>query len=546
MTKASVYWHTLRHLKPIQFYARFWFRLFQPQPDLRPAPQLRSTTGGWVTPARRQASMSEATTFCFLNETRTLDEVGWEGRGLEKLWTYNLHYFDDLNASDARDRCAWHGLLLTRWVADNLPAVGNGWEPYPTSLRIVNWAKWRLTGNVLPDICVKSLATQAYWLNRRIEWHLLGNHLFANAKALVFAGLSFQGMEADALLNKGLSIINKQLPEQVLRDGGHFERSTMYHSVFLEDVLDLINIAQAHSGCIEIAVVEGWRETAGRMLSWLVGMSHPDGQISLFNDAAFSIAPEPVELVAYARRLGLRWVEPTGEGLVQLQHWPDSGYLRLTSRDAVALIDVAPVGPDYLPGHAHADTLSFELSLFDQRVVVNGGTSRYGCSLERSRERQTVSHSTVEVAGESSSEVWGGFRVARRAYPFELRMRQESALLSVTCSHDGYTRLSGKPVHSRNWVMDANGLLVTDQVAPDKYSAVARYILHPTIQVAAAGENEWVLILRGGEVVRVKVLNGRPKLVSHNYASEFGKVLATACLAVTLVEGQARTQLIWH
>jgi hypothetical protein len=34
----------------------------------------------------------------------------------------------------------------------------------------------------------------------------------------------------------------------------------------------------------------------------------------------------------------------------------------------VLILDVAPVGPDYLPGHAHADTLSFELSLFGQRA----------------------------------------------------------------------------------------------------------------------------------------------------------------------------------
>jgi uncharacterized heparinase superfamily protein len=56
----------------------------------------------------------------------------------------------------------------------------------------------------------------------------------------------------------------------------------------------------------------------------------------------------------------------------------ESGYLRAEAAGAVLILDVAPVGPDYLPGHAHADTLSFELSLFGQRVFCNGGTSRYG------------------------------------------------------------------------------------------------------------------------------------------------------------------------
>ena len=40
-----------------------------------------------------------------------------------------------------------------------------------------------------------------------------------------------------------------------------------------------------------------------------------------------------------------------------------------------AIFDVAPLGPDYLPGHGHADTLSFELSLFGHRFITNSGTS---------------------------------------------------------------------------------------------------------------------------------------------------------------------------
>ena len=41
----------------------------------------------------------------------------------------------------------------------------------------------------------------------------------------------------------------------------------------------------------------------------------------------------------------------------KITHLKDSGYIRLTSKDAVLMFDVAPVGPDYIPGHAHADTL---------------------------------------------------------------------------------------------------------------------------------------------------------------------------------------------
>lgn len=489
--------------------------------------------------------------FCLLNETHALAETGWNGRAQEKLWLYNLHYFDDLNALDAHARKSWHVSLLERWVKENPPGVGNGWEPYPTSLRIVNWVKWVLAGNRLPGACLDSLAVQARWLSKRFERHLRGNHLFANAKALLYAGLFFQGKEAEAWRKKAITVIARELPEQVLPDGGNFERSTMYHSIFMEDVLDLINLASAYCNSIDDNLLSRLGTTSVRMLDWMDGMLHPDGQISLFNDAAFYIAPEPAELHSYARRLGIKQTELKSQSLPQLKSFPDSGYVRMSSADAMALLDLAPVGPDYLPGHAHADTLSFELSLFQQRVVVNGGTSCYGQNARRLRERQTLSHSTVEVAGQSSSEVWGAFRVARRARPFDILISEGRDVLSVSCAHDGYKYLAGKPVHRREWVMSSGWLSVMDNVAVDRhsgvqYAAVARYILHPDVRAAKGDDGEWILTLQEGIHVKVKVLHGRAELQPANYAPEFGTVLPTECLAITLIEGLAQTQWTWN
>ena len=226
-----------------------------------------------------------------------------------------------------------------------------------------------------------------------------------------------------------------------------------------------------------------------------------------------------------------------------LTHFPESGYVRLEQDSAVALLDVAPIGPDYLPGHAHADTLSFELSVFGQRVVVNGGTSRYGMGSERLRERGTAAHSTVEVAGQNSSEVWAGFRVARRAYPFDLEVQPE--LGRVACSHDGYTRLPGAPVHSREWVMAAGSLRVTDTVRGGAHVAIARYILHPEVHITAAGGNTWQLTLPDGQALRVVVVAGQARLEAASYAPEFGTVQPTQCLAVELAQGQAEVEWAW-
>jgi uncharacterized heparinase superfamily protein len=484
--------------------------------------------------------MEGATTFRFLNEAHGLTAAGgWNDPQHEKLWLYNLHYFDDLNATGAPSRHAWHQALLLRWIAENHPTAGNGWEPYPTSLRIVNWIKWSLAGNALPDAVLSSLALQARWLSQRLEWHLLGNHLFANAKALLFAGLFLEGEEPTRWRETALAIIFRQLPEQVLPDGGNFERSPMYHAIFLEDLLDMINGAAAFPGSVSPSAVEAWGETARRMLAWMGTMTHPDGEIALFNDAAFGIAPSPVMLAAYAARLGLTATVPD-QSLLRL---PDSGYIRLQTEKAVALLDVAPVGPDYLPGHAHADTLSFELSVHGWRVVVNGGTSRYGGGNERLAERRTRAHSTLEINGEDSSEVWGGFRVARRARPFALEM--DGGLLRVACSHDGYRRLPGRPVHRRDWLMDASGITVTDRIEGRARTAVARFILHPQIQVSVLQTGIWRLVLPDGRSMRARAERGLGHLEEARYAPYFGQVLPAQCLSVVPADGQVVMRLSW-
>lgn len=538
--------HTVRHLKLRQILGRIIFHLTRPKPDVSPAPVVWAAPGQWVPSVLRKQSLLAPTVFQFLNESREIaTSDAWNASDCTKLWLYNLHYFDDLNAVGAKGRHTWHASLLNRWISENSPGQGNGWEPYPTSLRVVNWVKWAWAGHDLPDVFLGSLATQVRWLVKRMEWHLLGNHLFANAKALVFAGLFFSGDEAAAWLNQGLSIVSQQLHEQVLSDGGNFERSPMYHAIFLEDVLDLVNAASLSAGRVSATDSSDWRNVGEKMLLWLEGMTHPDGELAFFNDAAIGIAPNLGALRLYAQRLGLASRQFLPKSTLHVQHWAESGYVRISAGQAVALLDVAPIGPDYLPGHAHADTLSFELSVFKNRVVVNGGTSCYGTGAERLRERQTVAHSTVEVAGQSSSEMWSGFRVARRAYPFDLHVDSDAVHAQVSCSHDGYKRLSGHPIHRRQWAMSAGGLTVRDSVTVGALPAVARYLLHPDVRLTAVGDNAWTLGLVSGQSLHVRVVVGVAVVEPGKYAPEFGVVQPTQCLAVTLKEGQAQTQWTW-
>ena len=188
--------------------------------------------------------------FAFLNRSQRFSDgkVDWRSPDKDKLWRYNLHYFDYVLDQD-RPRASIDA-LIDDWIERNPPGTPDAWEPFPVSLRIVNWVKLLLRPEYRerPNAAwLNSLHQQALWLERNLEKHLLANHYFKNGKALLFAGLFFAGADADRWLRKGARIVGGEIGEQILPDGGHFERSPMYHAMILEDCLDLLNICASRT-----------------------------------------------------------------------------------------------------------------------------------------------------------------------------------------------------------------------------------------------------------------------------------------------------------
>jgi uncharacterized heparinase superfamily protein len=210
-----------------------------------------------------------------------------------------------------------------------------------------------------------------------------------------------------------------------------------------------------------------------------------------------------------------------------------------------AFLDVASIGPDYLPGHAHADTLSFELSLERQRVIVDSGISRYGEGPERLRQRGTAAHNTVVIDGQDSSEVWGGFRVARRAYPFDLKMDTAEGI--VSCAHDGYRRLPGSPVHRREWRFGAHGLCVRDRIEGRFRCAVGRFHFHPELEVISSSDSckAGKIILPGGRQMTWHIESGRGGLIEKTWHPEFGVSLPNKCLEVHFEGPETQIEFSW-
>ena len=545
---ASLYFHTLRHLRARQFIARARMKLTRPRASDAPAPALAVWLHPWQAPVWKRQSLFAPDCFVFLAQAHTLHQASdWDNPAWPQLWRYNLHYFDDLDSTGAAERRPLQLAWMRRWVEQNPPRSGTAWDPYPTSLRVVNWVKFCSGTGLAAAGILDSLAQQTRWLRQRLEYHLLANHLLVNAKALIFAGAFFSGPEAARWLGQGLAILGPQLQEQFLADGGHFELSPMYHAALLWDVLELIQLARCSGQPLLLQHQTAWQEVATRALRWLQLMCHSDAEISFFNDAALGIAPPLSAVLAFAGQLGISTVAPPLAAPGQpprLTRLQASGYARVDWSDALLLADVGPVGPDYQPGHAHADTLSFELSVAGQRVIVNCGTSQYGVGPERQAQRSTAAHSTLEVDGENSSEVWAGFRVARRARPLGYKARQRADGVEIQCAHDGYTRLPGQPQHQRIWQATAGNLRIVDTVTGPHCRAVAYFHLHPAV---ALGREGHVLLLQlpGEKTLRFEVQTGEIEIHRSSWHPGFGEAVDTHCIAVTAQQGQCACLLNW-
>lgn len=480
--------------------------------------------------------------FEFLGERGKVDSAAeWNSVTKKKIWLYNLHYFDDLNARGSDERSDLHAWLIQRWIIDNPPIIGNGWEPYPLALRIVNLVKWFARSSYVQQEWIASLARQAQALYVQEERHLLANHLFVDGKALVFAGAFFGEETGQRWLNRGLKILDEEMPEQFLADGGNFELSPMYHASLLWDVCDLIRLADVSALSELTQRVHYWRKIVTHGLDWLQLMCHPDGKISFFNDSAFEIAPTLAQLREFAEMVGCELPKKTKQG-VAVRHLTETGYAVIDWDDgARAILDVAEVGPTYQPGHAHADTLSFEWSVFGQRVLVNSGTSQYGEDDERQRQRGTRAHNTVVIDEQDSSEVWAGFRVARRAKPFDLRINRDRNRIEVSCAHDGYRRLSGSPIHRRKWEAGQGFFRVTDRIVGHFHSAVSRLHLHPDVRLRSDG----TLLLPEGQRLHFMVSGGVWAVQPSVWHPGFGRSVPSTCIEISLNAAESVIEFTW-
>ena len=350
-------------------------------------------------------------------------------------------------------------------------ALGDVWNPYAASHRILNL----LSGLALyrrekgaPDAGTEGEILEhvrfcAALVRASLERDIQFNHLLKNLVALSAYASACGGIPARfAFLRRD---VPKALAQCVLADGGHAERSPMYHALGLIDVRVL-----AATG-----LFPGAAPTVRRMEDALGVLSLGDGEIALFNDSWIGEAPPAASLAGGV-------TEP-------VTHLPVTGYVRLGSGSDSVVFDCGKCGPDENPGHAHADFLSVEATVGGRRFLVDTGVPSYTAGPPRDASRTSAAHNGPRVDGAEPIEFWKSFRVGRRGDAGELDVSAfgDLAPLVVAGWQSGYAHVGGTDVRRLVALWPGRGLLLADLWRGEGASRAAADFLIPANWQAEAG-----------------------------------------------------------
>ncbi len=516
--------NTVKHLKAKQILYRLFYTIRKNFREKRgftyPISMNSNTAALSFIPVIPSYLSVENETFTFLNLSHRFDDkIDWNFSDFGKLWTYNLVYFDYLNQAEGSQD---DGLRFINDFIDQFETVKDGMEPFPISLRGINWIKFLSKYKIKDQKIDDSLYAQYHILMDNLEYHLMGNHLLENGFSLLFGAYYYRD---EKIYEKAKQILQYELDEQILEDGAHFEQSPMYHQIILVRLLDCINLLE-NNHWQENELLELLVHKASLMFEWLNTITFENGRIPLLNDSTNKVAPTTKELNDYASHLNkilARNLQQSSLEIkldIQNKKLTDSGYRKVRKDLYECIVDVGGMKADYIPGHAHSDVFNFVLCVHGKPFISDTGTSTYEGTERRSTERSTRSHNTVEIEGLNQSDMWDIFRVANRADIIQLEETQNT----MRAVHNGYKkRLS--VLHQREFVFHEQNLKIIDTIKSDKKQhAIARFHFHPGIVPEIEGSGVRI----GNSFIEFKSKTESPdfqiKIAAYQHALEYNKL----------------------
>ena len=261
------------------------------------------------------------------------------------------------------------------------------------------------------------------------------------------------------------------LETSLLADGGHAGRSPAGLLEALEALIEKRDRLRAAGG----EVPESLQQAIERGAAMLRFFRHGDGRLALFNGGIEDDVAR-IDLV-------LARSEAKGKAPARAPH---SGFERIQAGRSLVIMDVGAAFPGH-ERHAHAGTLSFEMSHGRERLIVNCGAFKGEDPHWRRSFRASAAHSTLIVEETNSSELRADFRIGRRPRKIEVERVEEEGNHWLRAAHDGYEARFGSFI-------------------------IARSFSPPRVRICAAKTVSPVLPAAGSRCASISIPRSRPRL----------------------------------
>jgi uncharacterized heparinase superfamily protein len=506
-------------------------------------PEIVPTAGDpWIGDAQRGNALLHGS-FGFHGQSFDHGSQGWSPVGAHAAWRAELHGFAwlrdlaEVGSETARNRARE---LVGDWLARATAWDALSWRSDVLGSRLAAWlGRYAYLTEGAPEryrgALDRALVAQARHLQRIAGAGLDGAARFTALKGLIHAhwSLRFPPRALERRRNQALKLLSAELARQINPDGGHVERSPSRHLAVLRDLIEIRAVLRG----ARCEPPPDLQSAIDRMAPFLRYVRHGDGGLALFNDTNEDAAGE-IDAV-----LGLS--EAKGKPPMNAPH---SGFQRLAAERTLVLVDAA--APAKLDGHAHAGTLSFEMSVGKERLVVNCGAHVADQSDWRRVQRATAAHSTLTVDDTNSSEILGpagplsGTLGARPAHVICQRDDADGNVW-LDLVHDGYAGQFGV-IHRRRLFLAAGGedLRGEDTLVGQGHGRYAiRFHLHPRVQASLVQDGTAALLrLPSGLGWRLRASAGTLVLADSIYLGRRGEMKRAQQIIISgLIEGRDPT-----
>jgi uncharacterized heparinase superfamily protein len=457
-------------------------------------------------------------------------ELGWQEALNGFGWLVDLRA---LGGDQARRRARE---LVALWIDEESRWSPAAWAPAVIGRRLSAWLGhyefYAVSAEVpFQQAVLASIARQARLLARLLPAGLAGADAIAAIKGLALAGIACA--EGEPWLAWAARLLERELPCQVLSDGGQAERSPAKHLEVLRDLVDLRSAFHAAGAAVPTALGDAIEQMAPVLRLLL----HGDGAAALFNGSG--------ECDALTAELVLQRASARQRPLLSA---PQSGFQRLQAGRLAVIVDAGRPPPPGLDVEAAAGTLAFEVSLGRERMIVNCG-AHAGDPAWRQALRATAAHSTLTLADHNSSELVPDGGLGRRPESVTCRREENDGDLWLDLSHDGYRPRFGV-THHRRLYLDATG---DDLRGEERLEGggkglpfTLRFHLHPQVQASLAqGGGAALLRLPRGGGWRLRARGAEMSLETSVYLPEAGPPRRTLQLVLSGETQSGATLVQW-